>query len=113
MAGSYNKWEIWLARVKFEDSNEIKERPVLITGTGQAIILALKITTHEPRDYYYGEYSVKHWQESGLREPSTIRSSKRLSLIDTDLVHKIGRLHPFDVIKVQEILSSDAVPKAV
>lgn len=95
------KWEVWYARFKFEDSNDIKNRPVIITGVGDAYILSVKVTTHEPRKGYEGEYRIKYWKEAGLRNESTARLSKRLKLIDSDLIHKIGDLHPVDIIEIQ------------
>lgn len=106
MGGICNPWEIWIARVKFEDSDEIKNRPVLILENGQAFILALKITSHCPREYCSGEYKVTNWEKSGLDRQSTVRCSKRLRLIESDLVHRIGRLHPYDIMMLQELVAA-------
>lgn len=38
------KWEIHWAFVKFEDSDEIKRRPVLIINESRAAIVSLKMT---------------------------------------------------------------------
>lgn len=42
-----NEWEIWLAKVSFEDNpNVIKNRPVLILQNNTAIFISAKITSH-------------------------------------------------------------------
>ena len=35
-------WEVWLANVRFEDAPETKKRPVVVTETGEAFIIALR-----------------------------------------------------------------------
>lgn len=100
------KWEIWLACVKFEDNpSQIKNRPVLVVSPGQFCILSLKITGSAPRVNCPGEYSIVKWKESGLSKPSTIRTSKRLKLIPSDMVHKIGKLQAYDILALQNVLA--------
>mgnify|MGYP000872842585 CR=1 FL=1 len=106
MTGQYKKWEIWLAKVKFEDCDTVVNRPVIITGIGEAAILAVKVTKHEPRRSYIGEYRITCWHEAGLRMPSTARLSKRLHLCESDMVHKIGRLHPSDILRIQQMIQN-------
>lgn len=102
------KWEIWLAKVKFEDDlKQVKNRPVLVVAPGVQYILSLKITSHEPRSEFAGEYAIIKWPEAGLRKESTIRCGKRLNLVESDFVHKLGRLHPVDIINVQNILNEN------
>jgi mRNA-degrading endonuclease toxin of MazEF toxin-antitoxin module len=56
--------------------------------------LLARLTTHAPRDS--GEVSLRHWAESGLPKPSTIRLTK-LAAVDRRLIHhRIGRLQPED-----------------
>lgn len=99
------KWEIWLAKVKFEDDLSIvKDRPVLVIDKNTFLFISLKITSHAPRTNCDGEYEIIYWQQAGLRKQSTIRVSKHLDLIESDFIHKIGRLHPQDVLNVQTIL---------
>ncbi|MDY3982924.1 MAG: hypothetical protein SOY70_02835 [Veillonellaceae bacterium] len=42
-------WEIWWVRVKFEDSEECKVRPVIVLEDAVAYIISLKVTSHAPR----------------------------------------------------------------
>ena len=101
------KWEIWLANVRFEDKpNESKLRPVLVIDKDDIYILSFKMTSHEPRQNDFRDYSIKFFQEAGLHKPTVIRLSKKLALLENEFVHKIGRLHPFDINEVNKILSS-------
>ena len=100
------KWEIWLAQVKFEDDlTKVKLRPVLIIQDYISYVISLKITGHPPRSAYQGEYMIENWSESGLDKPSTIRASKKLKLVQSDFVRKIGVLHPQDILHLQMILT--------
>lgn len=99
-----DKWEIWSASVKFEESTERKQRPVVIIEPNIAIYLSLKVTTHEPRDNFIGEYQLQKWKEAGLNKPSTVRASKIIELVGSDFTYKIGRLHPLDILELQNIL---------
>ncbi len=100
-----SKWEVWFAKVAFDDDpTKIKERPVLVMDDRNCYILSFKITSHAPRLNFSGEYSLVKWSEAGLLKPSTVRTLKRLKLIETDFVHKIGRLHPVDILGIMNIL---------
>lgn len=84
------RYEIWQAKVKFEESDEVKERPVLIWNN-QVFLVAYKMTgtnRGDDRD----EYRIKYWQEAGLSKPTSIRLRKVLRLTKDDLLYKIGEL---------------------
>ncbi len=66
-------------------------------------ILALKVTSHPPRDEW-GEYKLAEWQYAGLKKESTVRISKQLRLKESDLVHRIGALHQSDIMNIQRIM---------
>lgn len=101
-----NRWEIWYAKVKFEDNpSQAKNRPVLIIDNRQMYLLSLKITSTAPRTNCWGEYAIVKWREAGLAHQSTIRISKRLKLVNSDFINKIGTLHPYDRINVQKIMT--------
>ena len=100
-----NNWELWWAQVAFEDDpTKSKVRPVLVIAPGVAYILSLYVTTKDARKHVEGDYEIRYWRESGLSDPSTIRTSKKLRLVSTDFVKKIGRLHHADVHVVMKIL---------
>lgn len=100
-----NKWEIWIAEVKFEDDlTKSKERPVLVVDKENEIYFSIKITSHAPREKYDGEYSIQKWEKAGLSKPSTLRTSKRLELIDSDFRRKLGKLSTVDIVEVKKII---------
>lgn len=100
-----NEWEVWNAKVKFDDDlTQIKLRPVLVISNYGNCALSLKITSHAPRAEFCGEYSLIKWSEAGLHRQSTVRTSKKLCLVESDFVHKIGRLHPVDILEIMKIL---------
>ena len=99
------QWEIWLANCAFEDDpSTIKPRPMLILENKVAYILSAKITGACPRSGYWGEYSIVYWAEAGLKKPSTIRLSKQINLLATDLKHKLGDLQAVDILGIQKML---------
>lgn len=101
------QWEVWLANFVFEDSDDVKQRPVLILSDEEAFpILVAKVTKTPPRNNYIGEYSIVHWKQAGLNYPSTIRLSKRLLLQKDDFVHKLGRLEADDIRAVQKVITA-------
>lgn len=101
------KWEIWLANVRFEDKpDEYKLRPVLVIDKENIYFLSFKMTSHKPRDNYFGEYSIQFFQEAGLKKPTVIRLSKKLLLLEKEFINKIGRLHPYDINEVMKILKN-------
>ena len=90
----YKQWDIWLARIKFEDAPQTKVRPVLILGSNIFVILASKITS---QGKHLNSYAIKDWAEAGLAKPTFIRVDKYLELVDSDFVRKIGRLSCSDI----------------
>lgn len=104
MAGmkKISPWEVWWAKVRFEDNPSIiKERPVVVTGTKELLVIALKVTSQPPRS---GEYVLLKWKEAGLMKQSTVRVGKRLLLTDNDLVRKMGMLQAQDIINIQKMM---------
>lgn len=107
MTLSLNKWDIWLAKVAFEDEpNIIKNRPVLVMDNTDCLVLSLKITSHSPRMNFKDEYQILKWKEAGLLKPSTLRISKKLLLPKESFIFKLGELHNIDKNNVINILSS-------
>ncbi len=100
MSGEYRTWDIWYARVKFEDSDEVKRRPVVIINQS-AYILCLKVTSNPSRNNCTDEYPLRYWKEAGLSMPSTVRLGKKIKLIESDFDEMIGRLHTNDILLIQ------------
>lgn len=93
------EWEIHWAHVVFEDSDEVKRRPVLIINESKAVIVSLKMTGTDRGDNVR-EYRIEKWREAGLSKPTSVRLDKILHLQETDLDGKIGRLQEIDIIKI-------------
>ena len=91
-----NHW----AHVVFEDSDEVKRRPVLIIDESNAVIISFKMTGTDRGDNVR-EYRIEKWQEAGLSKPTSVRLDKILHLQKTDLDGKIGRLQEIDIIKIR------------
>jgi len=99
------KWEIYWANVKFEDSSEIKRRPVLIINSSNALVVSLKMTS-QCRGDIPPEYVVREWQEAGLPKPTYVRHDRVIQLKASDLDEKIGKLTERD----QLLLSFRLIP---
>lgn len=91
------RFEIWDAYVRFEDSDEVKRRPVLIWNNA-AYIIAYKMTGTNRGDNKE-EFVIRYWKESGLSKPTSIRITKVLHLEKEDLVQKIGLLDDRDQLR--------------
>ena len=97
------KWDVWLARMKFENSAEIKARPVLVLDDSRVFALSLKMTS---QGKYSDCYAVSRWKEAGLTKPTYVRLSKYVRLNNDDFIHKIGELHDEDIINLMRLLPS-------
>ena len=84
------RYDIWQAKVKFEESDEAKERPVLIWNN-QGFLVAYKMTGTDRGDDQ-DEYRIRYWKEAGLTKPTSVRLRKVLRLEKGDLLYKIGEL---------------------
>ena len=84
------RYDIWQAKVKFEESDEAKERPVLIWNN-QVLLVAYKMTGTDRGDDQ-DEYRIRYWKEAGLTKPTSVRLRKVLRLEKGDLLYKIGEL---------------------
>jgi len=96
------KWDVWWASVRFEDKPEAKQRPVVILSSGIVYVCALKVTSQEPRS---GDYVLSLWQYAGLIKPSTVRIDKVIKLKQQEMSHRIGALHPVDILAIQKMLA--------
>lgn len=92
------RFEIWYANVRFEDSRQIKQRPVLIWNDNAYMVVAYKLTGTDRGDNEK-EFKIEHWQEAGLTKPTTIRMEKLLKLQQSDIIKYIGKLDPRDQMR--------------
>lgn len=85
----FKRWDVWWARVAYEDDPSKSDmRPVVIYAENKSFILSLKGTTTPPRKNYPGECVLEKWKEAGLPKETTIRTNKRLELIESDFIKK-------------------------
>jgi PemK-like protein. len=103
----FKKWEIWRARVVYDDDiRQYKNRPVLIYDDQKIYVLSFKITSHAPRSNFPGEYRIKQWHIAGLDGESTVRLSKAIHLKDQDFIGQIGRLHRSDITGILDAMAN-------
>lgn len=101
----YKEWDIYLATVAYEDKPEQnKIRPVLIGSDESVYLLTYKITSREPRNNCFYDYSIIDWVHAGLAKPSTIKLEKQIKLDKSKIIKKIGRLSQLDIIKVKLLI---------
>lgn len=98
----YKRWEIWWAKVKFEDSEEVKRRPVLIIDSN-IVAIAFKMTSTDRGDRP-PNYQVREWKEAGLTKETSIRLDKVLRLKPNDFDSKIGELTERDKLIISNRL---------
>jgi len=96
------KWEVWLAKIKFKDSNMVKVRPVLIIDSTSGHAISLKMSSHIARDS--SDYPLKHWTKTGLDRETVVRTSKICYIMDSDLLRMMGRLTEYDLLQIQSIM---------
>ena len=98
-------YELWYAKVAHEDNpTKVDDRPVVVIDAKHEIYAALKVTRTQPRENFWGEYSIKRWQQAGLTSLSTIRISKFLKLEIGDFRRKIGMLRMVDIAGIQNYI---------
>ena len=98
------RWEVWLANVKFEDSNLIKTRPVIVAEDKTVYFLCYKITGQPPRTNIQGEYEIIEWQSAGLDTISTVRLSQPIKLLPDKFIRKLGSLKTKDIMRIKLLL---------
>jgi len=97
-------WELWYANVKYEDMDFYQDRLVLVVDTTDGIyILALKVTS-TPQRSEWGEYDITKWKSAGLDNPSTVRCSHSLNLMQKDFRRKIGDLQFEDISRIMDLI---------
>ena len=104
MTGLIKQWHIWMAKVKFEDSEEVKERPVLIMNNAAYLISAFKMTGTDRGDSF-PEHRIRNWQAAGLTKETSVRLDKLLRLDKSALTTYVGKLDVGDIFLIQNKLS--------
>lgn len=104
MTGTIDKWHIWMANVKFEDSDEVKERPVLIMNNAVYAISAFKMTGTNRGDKF-PEHRIRNCQAAGLTKETSVRLDKLLRLDKSVLTTYVGKLGFEDRFLIESKLS--------
>ncbi len=86
--------------MKFEESDQIKRRPVLVINPQKGFVMSLKMTG-TCRGDNRTEYVVKEWKKAGLSKPTFIRLNGYLKLYSDDFHGRIGILEPLDIYSLQ------------
>lgn len=92
-------FDVFIASVRFEDKPEVaKPRPVIIVSVmpDEYLVVAIKVTSHAPREWCPGEVVLVDWEAEGLAKPSVARCSKIVMLSAGDLKCRIGTLSARD-----------------
>ena len=89
------------AYVFYEDEpSKGKVRPVLVISPEEVFALALKMTSHPPRQNFPGEYQIIRWAQAGLPKPTTVRISKLLKIQYENIIKVRGRLAETDMLQI-------------
>jgi len=100
----YNRWDIWLASVAFEDSPQVKNRPVLIMKErdDNCSVLVLFMTSHPPRDEW--DYLLQDRTSAGLNNETVVRTEKLREIPFSKMIHRVGRLDIMDMRALDALL---------
>jgi len=99
-----NDGDVWFAKFPLEeDGSEVSSRPVIILDVERLIVLVVKVTRTPPRSNDKYDISINYWQYANLRFKSTARVSKTQILSHSQLLFRIGTLHPNDLANIQDL----------
>lgn len=96
--------DVWFAKFPLEeDGSALSSRPVIILNVERLIVLVVKVTKTPPRLNDKYDILINYWQYANLRFKSTARVSKTQILSHSQLLFRIGTLHPNDFTNIQNI----------
>lgn len=113
MTASPEPLEVWLCHFRFLDMPQVKKvRPAIIleADEGTLLAVAVKVTSHGPRDEL-GEFEVVDLESAGLLKRSTVRCSQAIELPYSDLIRPIGKLSPVDVVNLAGALGEAGITR--
>lgn len=102
MMGNFKRWDVCWTKVKYEDTNEFKDRPIVILHGCKDMFYAMKCTTHLPRSRL--DYSIAHWKECRLPKPTVVRTSKIIHVPICKVRKKSGRLLFDDILNISKVI---------
>lgn len=90
--------DVWYAHFPLEeDHSRYTDRPVIIVVAESPEVVIIKVTKTAPRKNDPYDVPIQHFKEAGLRYPSTARVSKVITVDGSQILVKIGSLHPEDL----------------
>ncbi len=106
---TYERGQVVVVSVPFSNHSGSKPRPVLVIST-QAFhrtLLDVIVCPISSRPRYYqrpgpGDQPLRHWEDVGLRYPSTVRLSNILAVDKKLIKRRLGRLRKDDLEQVEE-----------
>lgn len=98
----HDRWSVWLAWFRYEDSDEAKQRPVLVLDDGTVFVLVAKMTSSKPA--LVTDYQLIEWEKAGLQRQTTVQLDKRRQMTESQLIHEIGRLSIIDIQNILQII---------
>jgi mRNA interferase MazF len=101
--------DFWIAEITFTSGVSSKKRPVLILWCDGDDVIVAVVTSAQPRSQT--DIPLKHWQESGLKIPSTVRLSRLDSLEKSILLTKIGHISATDAENILNVWISFVKPQ--
>ena len=94
----YNKYDIFYLKIKYDENNTSKGRPVLLMDNDNKynVFNIFKISTKNNNNKF--NYPIKKWQEAGLTSPSYVRIGSYYTIDKKDLSStKTGKLDTIDI----------------
>jgi len=98
---TWSAWDICMADMPFEDTPEVKRRPVLILAIQNDSVLVAKLTTHYPRRQ---DYDLQSWERAGLDKPTAVRMEQQRILPLHSIVRKIGHVSEYDIFRMRKMI---------
>jgi mRNA-degrading endonuclease toxin of MazEF toxin-antitoxin module len=90
--------DVWYADFPLEeDHTKYINRPVIIVVAETPEVVVIKVTKTAPRRNDPYDVPIQHFIDAGLKHPSTARVSKVITVDESQIISKIGQLHPNDL----------------
>ena len=98
------KYDVVLYNVKYDDTDEMKQRPIIILDAENDYAIATSCTTHRPRSQFFGEYVLQDYKQAGLNKPTTARLSKIVDVNESNIIRHLGKLSIRDIENIETLL---------
>jgi hypothetical protein len=93
-------WSVWTARVRYEDSPETKNRPVVILKNDDSACTCMVLAvTSKSKDERHG-YKLKNTECVKLKKDSTVKLGY-FELTHSEMIEFLGCLDPVDIFYLQ------------